>query len=203
MQDFKRVITASAITALVAACGGEPRAGQPETETTGSVQAVSQTTTEAATTTGASGGTTSALPPEEKEFVANAGMLGLAEVQMARLVLEKGIGGNVRAYAQRMVNEHAVSNAELAQLATAKGLALPTELGGDAEAGFEHLETLSGGDLDRAYMQHMVADHEKAVAEFDRMAISASDPDIKAYAAKNLPVLRQHLLDARDIATRM
>ena len=174
----RNVMTPLYLCVLLAACGGEPRAGQPETETTGSVQSPQQTSTEAATTTGASGGTVSDLPGAEKEFAANAGMLGLAEVQMANLVLEKAVGGNVRAFAQKMVTDHGASNAELAQLATAKGLALPTELAGDAKAGLEHLTSLSGAELDRAYMQHMVADHEKAVAEFDRASTSTTDPQI-------------------------
>lgn len=200
---MKRLMIATTCCSLLLACGGEPRAGQPETGTTGTVQAASQTTPEAATTTGASGGTVSDLPPEEKEFVANAGMVGLAEVQMGTLLLEKGVSGNVRAFAQTMVDDHSASNAELAHLATAKGLALPTELGGDSAAALEHLQSLSGGELDRAYMQHMVADHETAVAMFDRASTSATDPDIKAYAVKNLPILRQHLAEAKDVARRM
>lgn len=189
--------------ALLAACGGEPRAGQPETETTGSIQASSQTTTEAATTTGASGGTVSDLPGAEKEFVSTAGMLGLAEVQMANLAQQKAVAGNVRSFAQRMVTDHSASSAELSQLATMKGLALPTELAGDAKAGLEHLNSLTGADFDRAYMQHMVADHEKAVAEFDRASTNTTDPQIKEFAVRNLPILQQHLVEAKEIARRM
>jgi putative membrane protein len=202
-RDTKRVLLSTSLCLLLAACGGEPRAGQPETETTGSIQASSQTTTEAATTTGASGGTVSDLPSAEKEFVINAGVLGLAEVQMSRMALEKGIGGNVRAFAQKIVADHSASNAELAQLATTKGLALATELSGDAKAGLEHLDSLSGADFDRAFMQHMVADHEKAVADFDRASTSTTDPQIKAFAVRNLPLLKQHLAEAKDIARRM
>lgn len=188
---------------LLAACGGEPRAGQPETETTGSIQAVSQTSPQAATATGASGGTISDLPAEEKAFVADAGMLGLAEVQMSNLALEKGVSGNVRAFAQRMVTDHSNANAELSRLATMKGLALPTELAGETESSLEHLTSISGADFDRTYIQQMIAHHQNGVARFERAAATAQDPEIKAFAAKHLPILRQHLADARDIAARM
>jgi putative membrane protein len=46
-------------------------------------------------------------------------------------------------------------------------------------------------------MQHMVADHEKDVAEFEKASTSAQDSDVKAWAAKTLPTLREHLEQAR------
>lgn len=202
MSKRQLSFTAICIT-LLAACGGEPRAGQPETETTGSVQAVSQTSTAAATTTGASGGTLSDLPPETKEFVVNAGILGLAEVQMGNVALQRAANAEVKAFAQRMVTDHSASNAELAQLATLKGLALATELTGEPEDGLEHLSSLDGAAFDKAYMQHMVADHEKAVAEFDRASTSVADPAIKAFVMKNLPVLQQHLTAAKALARKV
>ncbi|HYO78201.1 MAG TPA: hypothetical protein VE010_17205, partial [Thermoanaerobaculia bacterium] len=80
---------AAGCVALLAACGGnENTSGTPETNTTGTAQSVQQTTPEAATTTGITGGTSSSASHEEKEFVANAGMSGLSEVQLANLALQ-------------------------------------------------------------------------------------------------------------------
>lgn len=203
MSVWRQTFTALAVVTLMTACGGEERAGQPETETTGTVQSASQTTTDAATTTASTGGTFSNLPAAEKEFVANAGMSGLAEVQMGNLGLQNAANADVKAYAQRMVSDHSTSNAELAQLATVKGLALATELAGDAKSGLDHLSGLSGAAFDKAYMQHMVADHEKAVAEFDRASTSVTDGEIRAFAAKNLPILREHLAQARAVAQKL
>lgn len=190
---------------LLAACGGESNrgAGVPETETTGTAQAVQQTSTATATTTGVTGGTASATTSADKEFVSNAGMAGLAEVQMANLALQKAQSADVKAFAQRMVTDHSKSNAELAQLATTKGLALPTELGGEHKAGLEHLTTLSGAAFDRAYMQHMVEDHRKAVSLFETAQTSVQDPDIKGYADKTLPVLREHRTLAEEVSGKM
>jgi putative membrane protein len=51
----------------------------------------------------------------------------------------------------------------------------------------------AAADVDRAYMTHMVADHKKDIAEFEREASSGQDADLKAFAAKTLPTLREHL----------
>jgi putative membrane protein len=60
------------------------------------------------------------------------------------------------------------------------------------------LSALSGAEFDRKYMEHMVKDHEKDVAAFERESTKGSDADLKAWAAKTLPTLREHLQMARD-----
>ncbi|HEU4889620.1 MAG TPA: DUF4142 domain-containing protein [Thermoanaerobaculia bacterium] len=193
-----------AALAIVIACGRENRTGQPETDTTGNVQSEQQTAdTASATTTGAAGGTLTVMSNEDKEFVAMAGMGGLAEVQMGNLALQKASSADVKAFAQRMVTDHSKANAELAQFATAKGLALPTELADAPKAGYEHLNGLSGAEFDKAYMQHMVEDHEKDVAEFDKASTSATDADLKAWAGKTLPTLKEHLELAKTTARKV
>lgn len=201
---MKQWTTAATLTLFLIACGGggEPQAnqttGQPEVDTTGSAQSVQQTGTASATTTGVSGGHISATTPEDKVFVTTAGMAGLYEVQAGNLALQKAESAGVRAFAQRMITDHGKANAELAQLATAKGLALPAELEGEHEKAVEHLNTLSGAEFDKAYMQHMLGDHQKDIAEFEKASTSATDADIKAFATKTLPVLREHLTLAQQ-----
>lgn len=186
---------------MLAACG--EKAGLPETETTGTAQSVQSTGTATATTTASTGGTSSALSPDDKEFVTKAGIGGLAEVQMGNLGLSKASSADVKAFAQRMVTDHSNANAELAQLATAKGVALATELDADHKAAFDHLSSLSGAEFDKAYMKHMVEDHEKDVAEFDKASTTAGDSDLKAWAGKTLPTLKEHLELAKSVSSKV
>ena len=200
---FRRTAGVLAL-ALLAACGAENRTGQPETDTTATnAQSPQQTSSEAATTTATSGGTLSAMSPEDKEFVVKAGMGGLYEVQTGNLALQNASSAEVKAFAQRMVTDHGKANAELATLATTKGLALPAELEGDHESAFEHLSSLSGAEFDKAYIQHMVEDHDKAVADFDKASTSSTDAELKAWAGKTLPTLQEHAAMAKDLARKM
>lgn len=193
------------VALLFAACGAESNdtTGTPETETTGSIQSPQQTSTATATTTGESGGTITALTTPDKEFATNAGMAGLAEVQMGNLALQKAQNAEVKAFAQRMVTDHTKASEEMHQLATVKGIGLPAELAGEPQQGLEHLGTLSGAEFDKAYMSHMVTDHEKAVTLFRNASASAQDADLKAYATKTLPTLEEHLRLAREIAGKV
>jgi putative membrane protein len=186
-----RFLSAALLLMLAGAC--RERAGLPQTETTGTAQVAGQNTTATVNTTEASGGNLSDMTPDDKEFVSKAGMAGLAEMQMANLALQKTSNADVKAFAQRVITDHSKSNAELAEFATTKGLALPTELAAESKAGFDHLESLNGAEFDKAYMQHMVEDHQKAVALFQNASANATDPDLKAWAGRTLPTLQAHL----------
>jgi putative membrane protein len=198
---MKSFFAVAVCTAMLAACG--ERAGLPETETIGTVQSVSETSTASATTTGVTGGTSSDMAPEDKEFVSNAGMGGLAEVRMGNLAAQKATNADVKAFAQRMVTDHSKANAELQEFATTKGVALPTQLDAEHQGALDHLDGLSGAEFDKAYMQHMVEDHQKDVAEFAKASTSAADTDLRAWADRTLPTLREHLSLAREVAGKV
>jgi putative membrane protein len=51
----------------------------------------------------------------------------------------------------------------------------------------------SGTEFDRAYMKHMLDDHQKDVSDFEKAAKSAKDADVKTFAARTLPTLQAHL----------
>lgn len=201
-MKFRLTAALAVLLLAMIACNRESTDGLPATETTGTAQSPSTATSDPSTTA-ATGGTSSTATPEDKEWVTQAGAAGLAEVQMGNLALSKAQSADVKAFAQRMVADHSKSNEELSQLVTAKGLTLPTELTGEHKAGLEHLAMLSGAEFDKAYMQHMVADHEKAVGLFTTGANSAQDLDIKGYAAKNLPILQEHAKLAQEVSAKV
>ncbi len=192
-----------ALALLLAACKAENTSGLPETETTGTAQSAQDTNSATATTTGKTGGTSSALSPDDKEFLSKAGMGGLYEVQAASLALQKASSADVKAFAQRIATDHSAANAELSQLATVKGAALPTELSGEPKNAIQHLTTLSGAEFDKAYMHHMTGDHQKDIAEFERASTGSQDADVKAFAGKTLPTLREHLQLATTVAGKV
>jgi putative membrane protein len=202
-MKIRNVALAASLAVFLGACDREDRTGQPETETTGSIQSEQQTGTASATTTGVTGGTRSAMTNEDKEFVSSAGISGLSAVQMSGLALQNASNAEVKAFAQRVITDHTKANGELAELATTKGLALATELTGDPKDALDHLTALTGAAFDKAYMQHMVEDHEKDVAAFDKASTSATDSDLKAWAGRTLPALKEHLELAKVTARKV
>ena len=62
----------------------------------------------------------------------------------------------------------------------------------------EKISKMSGAAFDKAYMQDMVKDHQKDVAEFQKESSNGSDPDLKSWAATTLPTLQEHLRMAKE-----
>ena len=54
------------------------------------------------------------------------------------------------------------------------------------------MEKLEGASFDKAYVAAMVDGHKKMITVFEQASVS-KDPQIKAFAEKTLPALREHL----------
>jgi putative membrane protein len=123
---------------------------------------------------------------------------GMAEVELGKLASEKASSDAVKQFGQRMVSDHSKANDELKTLAESKKITLPAEIGPEEKALRDRLIKLSGPAFDQAYMKAMVSDHVKDINEFKMEARSGKDPEVKAWAAKTLPTLEEHLKMARE-----
>ena len=131
-------------------------------------------------------------------FMTKAAEGGMAEVELGNLAKDKGSNDAVKNFGQHMVDDHSKANDELKDLASKKNVTLPSALNAKDQATKDRLSKLSGEAFDRAYIRDMVADHRADVAEFRHEANSGKDPDVKAWAAKTLPTLENHLKMAED-----
>jgi putative membrane protein len=136
--------------------------------------------------------------PGDGSFVTKAVRGGLAEVEMGNLAKQRASNDKVKEFGQKMIDDHSKANDELRALATRKGLSVPGSVDSDTRATMKRLSGLHGAAFDRAYMKDMVDDHEKDVADFQRESQDGADDDMKAFAAKTLPILKQHLKMAQD-----
>lgn len=147
--------------------------------------------------------TNSASAGSDADFMKEAAVGGMAEVEMGRLAASKATSPDVKKFGQMMVEDHSKANEELKALAAKKNVTLPTDLDQDHKSTMEELRGKSGADFDSDYVEEMVDDHEEDVAAFEKQAQSATDPDVKAWAAKTLPVLKKHLEAIKSIQAKM
>ena len=126
-------------------------------------------------------------------FVMDVAMDGMAEVELGKLASEKASNAKVQAFARRMVADHGKAGDELKTLAASKQMTLPMMVDPEHKATHDRLVKLSGAEFDRAYVREMVSGHKKAVDAFTRESTSGSDSEVKAWATKTLPTIREHL----------
>jgi len=136
---------------------------------------------------------TDKLAGADKSFAEKAAIGGLAEVQLGNMAQQKAASDQVKQFAARMVTDHSKANDELKQIASTKGMQLPSAPDDKHKKDMDRLQKMSGAAFDKAYMSHMVDDHKHDVAEFKKQAGSGNDADLKAFASKTLPTLEEHL----------
>jgi putative membrane protein len=133
------------------------------------------------------------LSSEDKHFISEAAEGGLAEVELGHMAADKGESARVKEFGQRMVTDHSQANDKLKDIAQKLGVSVPDHMSATEYAEKTKLKAYSGGHFDRAYMDAMVKDHQDDIAAFRREARDGQNPEIKAFAAKTLPTLEQHL----------
>ncbi len=142
----------------------------------------------------------SAVTTADRSFMDKAAQGGMAEVELGQLAEQNAQSQEVKDFGKRMVTDHTKANDQLEQVASKEAVKLPTTLDAKDQETKDHLSKLHGAAFDRAYMQDMVADHKKDVAEFKRESTSAHSPDLKDWVSGTLPTLESHLQEAEKIA---
>ena len=139
---------------------------------------------------------------EDKTFVKEAAMGGTAEVELSKIA-QKSENPDVKRFADRMVNDHTAANQELMTVTAGLGIQAPQALDQAHEQMRQKLATLHGKALDEQYMQGMVQDHNKTVNLFQQEERSGSSTQLKRFAAKTLPTLKEHQTMATELARKV
>ena len=154
------------------------------------------------TTTNAAGGVLK-VDKDDADFAVEAANGGMAEVQLGQLAQQKATNADVKAFGAQMVKDHSQANDKLMALAKQKNITLPASIGNDMQKKMDDLSKKTGKDFDKAYVEAMVADHDKDVKLFEEESKSGKDADVKAFAASTLPVLKMHQTMIKAIDKKM
>jgi putative membrane protein len=136
----------------------------------------------------------------DKTFAEKAAQGGLTEVKLGQLAQEKSSNPKIKDFGDKLVRDHTKANDELKQIAAEKGVKLPGDLSAEQKQHYAKLDKLNGAAFDKAFIDHMVNDHQKDIGEFQKEAGSGKDAAIKEFAGSTLPTLKEHLKIAQDLS---
>jgi putative membrane protein len=139
----------------------------------------------------------------DRNFARAAAAAGLAEVELGRLAQHKGQSSDVRAFGQRMVDDHSTANDQLEKIAAAANIPLPHAPSPEDKAMREKLDNAQGSAFDRDYLGGQVSAHQQAVQLFEYEIGAGQHAQLKHFASQALPVLMQHLEMAKNIDTQL
>jgi putative membrane protein len=125
----------------------------------------------------------------------------MMEIEAAKLALGKTPDADTKPFAERMVKDHEHTSMELKALVDSGKvkLTLPTALDEEHQKELDQLKVRSGKDFDRTYDSMQVKAHEQAVQLFEMYSTGGDDPELKAWAVKTLPHLKDHLAMAKKL----
>jgi putative membrane protein len=163
-------------------------------------------TTDQGTSTGGTGSSDVAIgsgshsvAAADSTFAREACQAGAAEVELGKLAARNTRNREVRALARKISEDHARAEKELGQLFARKGLPPEKELAPDLRMSLDRLASLTGREFDQAFKEQVIKDHEKTIELFEKQSEQGTDPDLKAFAQKHLPHLREHLAMAQRL----
>jgi putative membrane protein len=131
-------------------------------------------------------------------FIRDANEGGLAEIKASGLAITKTSNQRVVAFAKMMISDHTQAANELQKIEVDKHVTEKDTINGDHQKNISDLTPKSGRAFDKAYMQMMVSDHEKAASLFSSSTTNG-DVDIQNFAKKTLPTILMHLDSAKAI----
>ncbi|MEB6377544.1 DUF4142 domain-containing protein [Leclercia adecarboxylata] len=182
-NTLKTLLTASAVAVMFCSVG---------------IQA--QTTSPAQSSAAKPSASGEKLSSGDEKALKDMAQANINEVAAGKLALSKAGSGDVKAFAQKMVDDHGAALTKVQAVAEKKGVTLPTEPDANHKAMADKLEKASGDEFDKMYMENAgTKDHQMVLSKLQSDAKNIKDPEVKALADAHIPVVEQHLKSAEQM----
>lgn len=134
-------------------------------------------------------------------FVTRAALSDMYEIESSRLALERSQSAPIRAYAQRMIDEHTRMSNEMKAAVAQAGLQAnpPSVLDAERTELIRELRESGPGDFDGKYVDQQTESHENALNLFRGYANNGDNDALKQRAALGAPMIENHLQTVRAL----
>jgi putative membrane protein len=147
--------------------------------------------------TGSTGATASG-PVSDTDFYQQALTGGQKEIDASKMEAKQGSSADAKKLANELVADHTALGKKV-KAAAGSSVTPPAS---DTTAPSD-LQGKTGKDLDTAWADMMVSDHQTTIAMFENAANNASTDKAKKLASDALPTLRDHLKKSQDLQQKL
>lgn len=139
--------------------------------------------------------------PTTQDFVTEAAISDMFEIDSSQAAQTKAQNANVKTFAGKMVEDHTKTSSDLKALVSGGKVQaqMPAAMDDAHKKKLDKLNSLNGKDFDKQYASDQKSAHKDAVSLFRRYAKGGDNADLKAFAAKYLPTLKEHKKMAGDL----
>ncbi len=140
---------------------------------------------------------------QDKQFLMTASQSDYTEMTFSKLALQKSSNPQVKAYAQKMIDDHTKLEQEMKPIADQMSVTPPTTLDSMHQQKYDQLSSLSGMDFDKQYMSDMDTDHHASLDSFKTEETTTTNAQLKPVVKKGEKVVAQHTVMADKMVKKM
>jgi len=141
-----------------------------------------------ASQSGAKGGETTS----DQQFISDAVAGNYGEIKAAQLAQKRSGNNEIKSIAGVLQKDHTAALAQLKQLASKKGINIPTEEPAEVRSKLSGMDSKKGSDFDKEWCEMLMDKHKATISKYENSANTVSDADLKNWINSILPKLRMH-----------
>lgn len=156
-----------------------------------------------------SGAAASAQTVTDPQIAAIVVTANQVDIDAGKVAEARAANADVKQFGEMMVTSHTGVNKQAAELVarlkvTPESNPTSQSLRSGGEMNVAHLQTLTGAEFDRAYVDHEVAYHQQVLDAIDKTLIpGATNGELKALLVKVRPAIAAHLQHAKMLQTSL
>jgi putative membrane protein len=151
-------------------------------------------------------GTPAEVPLTDEQILNILHLANAGEIEQGKLAAQKATHAKVKQFAAMMVKDHGDVETKGKDIATKNKLATGVTstaamtLENDAKQFTQSMQSMTGADFDRAYMETQVKEHQAVLDLIDKKLLpNVNQPDVKGLIQAVRPKIEAHLKQAKDI----
>ena len=129
----------------------------------------------------------------DADFIETVNDIVNAEITAGKLAMSKGADKRIKNFGRIMVKDYTKGLVKLDKLAKAKRIPLADTLTAETASKIAALNSMTGKDFDRAYIEYIKLDHKNAIRIFEGAQKNCFDKEVKTTARKGILVFKRHL----------
>ena len=141
------------------------------------------------------------ISPSTQDFVSQVTLNEMFGQELARLADERG-GEKIRAFAGQILKDHKETSAHMRALVQGGSVrvSLPDGLTEAQSKELARLRGLGPAEFDQEFEELQEGLHKEAISLFERYGARGEHPDLKRFAFRHLPDLREHWRLAKNLS---
>jgi putative membrane protein len=140
-----------------------------------------------------------ALSRADREFMDTAARMDMTQAHEGQMAQNQATRNDVKDFGRMVTQDHSDSYTQISQLAAKNGVTIPKGIEVAKVRPIEQLQPLKGPRFERQFANDEIAAERQAITVFRREAERGENADVKAYAAKAIPVLEKDLKQAEAV----